>query len=49
MIANVIWNITNTVSGIVPDRDSVVTPFRNVLPSPPIKPFIAPPSVANKV
>ena len=42
MIAKVIWNITNTDSGIVAARLfvlSMVTPDRNMFPSPPITLF----------
>ena len=35
MTANVIWNVMNTVSGMVPLIASTVTPFRNALPRPP--------------
>ena len=35
MIANVIWNVMKTVSGMVPLRESTVTPDRNILSSPP--------------
>ena len=38
MIANVIWNMTKTVSGIVPDAESALTPARNALPNPPVSP-----------
>lgn len=35
MMANVIWNITHSASGMVPLRVDMVTPCRNVLSSPP--------------
>ena len=35
MIANVIWNVMNTDSGMVPLMESTVTPARNILSSPP--------------
>ena len=44
MIAKVIWNIANTVSGTVPLTASRVTPARNALPRLPMKPCAAPPS-----
>ena len=37
MMAKVIWNIMNTVSGIVATRLSTPTPERNALPRPPMK------------
>ena len=39
MIANVIWKVMNTVSGIVPLIASTVTPLRNALPRPPTSAF----------
>ena len=39
MIANIIWNVMNTVSGIVPLIASTVTPPRNALPRPPTNAF----------
>lgn len=44
MIAKVIWNIANTVSGIEPLTASCVTPARNALSRPPIQAFAPPPS-----
>ena len=49
MIAKVIWNMTNTVSGIVPDTESVPMPARKLLPRPPINACALPPSVANRL
>jgi hypothetical protein len=37
MMANVIWKVMKTVSGMVPVRLSTVTPLRNARPSPPTK------------
>ena len=39
MTANVIWNVMNTVSGIVPLSASTVTPLRNIFESPPTNAF----------
>ena len=39
MVANIIWNIMNTVSGMVSFTASTVTPLRNTLPSPPTSAF----------
>mmetsp|Transcript_4588 Transcript_4588/g.8655 ORF Transcript_4588/g.8655 Transcript_4588/m.8655 type:complete len:247 (-) Transcript_4588:564-1304(-) len=36
MMANVIWNRHQSASGMVPVRDSAVTPVRNALSSPPM-------------
>ena len=36
MIANIIWNVMNTVSGIVPFIASTVTPRRSALSRPPM-------------
>ena len=44
MMANVIWNVMKTVSGIVPLIDSLPNPFRNAELKPPTKAFAAPPS-----
>jgi hypothetical protein len=44
MMANVIWNMKNAVSGTVPERLAVPTPERNALPRPPIQALLAPPS-----
>jgi hypothetical protein len=32
MMANVSWKVANTTSGIVPETDAGVTPFRKTLP-----------------
>ena len=39
MTANVIWNVMNTVSGMVPLSESTVTPARNIFESPPMNAF----------
>ena len=45
MMANVIWKVMNTVSGMVPDRVSTPMPRSRILSSPPTKALAAPPSV----
>ena len=44
MMAKVIWNMKNRVSGMVPLSASRVTPSRKALSSPPMKGCAAPPS-----
>src|SRR3712207_422122 len=41
--AKVSWNMTNTVSGIVPASESRVTPIKNSLLGAPISPLTPPP------
>ena len=45
MMANVSWNMKKTVSGMVPDNASRVTPARNALSRPPIHACEPPPSL----
>ena len=47
IMANVIWNVMNTVSGMVPERLSRVTPDRKAILRPPAKEakFITPASI----
>ncbi len=42
MIAKVSWNITNTVSGMVPTTLSAPTPLNQALPNPPTSAPTAP-------
>jgi len=44
MMAKVIWNMKNRVSGMVPVSASRATPSMNALSKPPIKACAAPPS-----
>jgi hypothetical protein len=44
MMANVIWNMKNSVSGMVPVSASRETSSRNALSSPPMTPCTVPPS-----
>ena len=37
IIANVIWNVINTVSGTVPTNESLLTPFKKAALRSPIK------------
>ena len=43
-MANVIWNVMNTDSGMVPLNESKPIPLRNRLPNPPKKALRLPPS-----
>jgi hypothetical protein len=44
MMAKVIWNMKNTVSGRDPDNAAVPTPPSNAFDNPPIQGLSAPPS-----